>query len=220
MRIHDLNKLTRQLFTVRVPLVATYSEDEIELYGLPVNIVKGKKQDSMDNLTTVMLPLESIIDIYKQGFFIRLVNKEDLNIIYSQLEDYINGIEHGGKRSINVQEGDVDKLNDVDKFLTEMFDNNKPSLVRGMISGNSGFNLGVDVMRSRTGSTFTGEVKKTSLLAGYEDSNTSEVIDTGVSTTKGVTFISEECQPVIDMTKIKRTTTVRHRSGRRYVKKD
>lgn len=215
MRIDDLNRLTKSLYTVRVPLAATYSEAEIELYGLPVNIVKGEKKDSMSDLTTVMLPLESIIDIYKQGFFIRLVNREDLNKIYNQLDNYINGLENNNKRSINIQEGDVDQLNEIDQFLTEMFDNNKPSLVKGMVNGNSGFTLGVDVMRLSNSSKYTGEVKKTSILAGYEDSNT-----TTTNENKGVTFITEEHQPVIDMSKIKRATTVRHRSGRRYIKKD
>ena len=66
--------LPRTLFQVIVPVVATMTEMEMEFVGL-VNEVQNGEETGPNQLamTRVQLPLDRLIDIYANGFTIKIV---------------------------------------------------------------------------------------------------------------------------------------------------
>lgn len=123
--------LPDKLFLVRVPIVCTYSQEEIDILGLPVtyNVDSGAYvADAYKNLTTCMLPLTKIIDIYTSNYPIYVVNEEDVKTIYDILNRYFHGLDEQGNFDYNVQGQVEDRLADIKKFATEMFGLNTEQL--------------------------------------------------------------------------------------------
>ena len=133
--------LPGKLFMVRVPIVATYSDEELELLGIPLSTViegsgeyESRRYDKncYKELTTVMLPLTKIIDIYCAGMRIQLVNHKDTLVIYRLLENYIAGIE-STPHMLNMENTVPDeRLENIKKFAQEMFAINSGRIADGI----------------------------------------------------------------------------------------
>lgn len=173
--------LPNKLFLIRVPAICTYDEAELDLFGRPVDIdSSGKKyKDIHNNLVTVMLPLDRIINIYASGYSIALVNKEDVTILYNMLEKYLRGIVNAERYSPNFRCIEEDRLPDIEKFANEMFDLNKGTIVGEVISkrNNNPFGLGLNLMDVKTpkhvieemkiNTNTTGPVSSTGIMSDY-----------------------------------------------------
>lgn len=214
MRLNDLG-LPDYLYKVKIPTMATYSEEEIDTFGMPVSIVNGKPKEEYEADTVVMLPLDRIVDIYIEGYQIVLLDDNLVTKMYSVLEEYLS--------KLDVRLGSINRLpvrdpraDDIEKFLTEMFNYNKSDIVKDMIGAGSGFDLGINVMNRNSpmiGSMGTepkiinaGSIGIMSNYdVGYKDNTVS----------KNVSYITGQA-PVIDLAKIKRTSKPRQRRGTRY----
>lgn len=153
--------LPSKLYMVRVPIVCTYSAAELDILGAPltVNTVTGDivNKKAYHDLTTCMLPLTKIIDIYAGGYPIYIVNRTDNVEIFNTLEEYLAGV-------INAKSGYMlntptvieERLEDIEKFAQEMFGLNKGDIVRGTINlSNQGMGgLGLDIMKPQPMSTY------------------------------------------------------------------
>ena len=142
--------LPNDLFMVRVPIIATYEDREIDTFGLPFSIDNQGNQfmDTYKELTTVMLPLDKIIDIYIKGFYIAVVNKEDISKIYVILEKYLSGSVSNPNAYINRGFVKEERLEDIERFANEMFGLNKATIVNDAVkeSKNNPFGLNLDLM--------------------------------------------------------------------------
>jgi len=140
--------LPDNVFKVRVPIIATYTEQEIELYGVPLdsNNTNGKTdKESYQNMTIVMINLDRIINIYIQGYPIYLVDQTKRDIMFKILEEYIYVNNNDVRTSLNQNIVKDERLYEIDKFVNEMFGNNKESIVKGMVSQSNGYaiNMGL-----------------------------------------------------------------------------
>lgn len=126
--------LPGKLFLVRVPIIATYSDTEIDLLGLPVdtNTFGGYNPKTYNNFTTCMLPLDRLVDIYMQNYPIYVVNQSDTVEIYNILEEYLTGESEPETFSRNLEARVEDRLVDIEKFASEMFGYNRGTIARDM----------------------------------------------------------------------------------------
>jgi len=198
-----MNKLPDKLYFVRVPVLATYTPAELEVLGLPTN--HSLVDDSVDKeayieLTTARINIDRMIDIYSNGFPIYILKEDDVKEIYNTLEEYLRDQKYMKQYSPNQPMIKDDRLEEIDKFLSEMFDYNKVGITKGMIS-TSGFDLGVNSMlpgTTRTPITTIDENRKStgsSITAGYRE-------DAPTITAN---------QPIIDYEKIKRRRQFRNK---------
>lgn len=141
MSVLRYEPLPGQLFLVRVPIVATYTDEEISLLGLPINVDHGFDYGSTGGrydynaykeLTTVMLPLTKIVDIYCSGHKIAVVNQSDIPIIYEILEKYLMGVTTVKNYSLNHAMIQEDRLDDIERFAQEMFGLNKGVIAKSV----------------------------------------------------------------------------------------
>lgn len=142
-------KLPSDLFLVRVPMIATYSDYELNNIGMPVNVVNGIPDHSTYNsMTVVMLPLDRIIDIYISGYPIRLCKTEDLETIYSILDEYVRGVELNPDYRFNLNQEHIveDRLYEIERFAAEIFDTNKFEILKQSIDFKHGYTVDMDIM--------------------------------------------------------------------------
>lgn len=157
MSVLRYEPLPDTLFLVRVPIVATYSDAEISLLGLPITINHGDNYGSNQGeynysaykeLTTVMLPITRLVDIYCGGHKIVIVNRSDIPVIYEILEKYLMGVTAAQTYSLNRALIEEDRMEDIERFASEMFGINKSLIAKTVYDqmNKDGFNLDMNFM--------------------------------------------------------------------------
>lgn len=151
--IQDLG-LPDTLFLCRIPIIATYSEEEAVIFGLPLDSINGHYNDkTYTKMTNVMISIDKMINLYSMGYPITIINYKDSKEIFTILDTYLNNQVNKIQMSINQPIKEDSRLNEIDKFLTEMFDFNRKTIVAGMINTNTGFDLGLGLMGGSNGVT-------------------------------------------------------------------
>jgi len=149
--VHDKSyrKLPTKLYLVRVPIIATYSQAELDLYGIPTDFIDGKEQkESYKEFTNAMIPIASMINMYENGYPIKIINHNDSVEIYNSLEKYLKdwSVDFRYSPNMKVDTIDKDRLELIDKFLTEVFDFNKGSIVKDIAGQQQGYQMNTPVM--------------------------------------------------------------------------
>lgn len=147
----------KTIFKVRVPRRATYSYAELEVVGLVQKfdkygqpVTKKTISDTEEDLCESMLPLSRLLELYSNGTYIALINQDDIMKIYHILNEYISYYTHTDDRySLNkIELKDNYVLEQVEKFLNEVYENNPVSVNRGILKNSNLFNLGFGLIKS------------------------------------------------------------------------
>lgn len=148
--LKDEFHLPDKLFMVKVPMVSTYDEEEIDLMGFPLdeNLEDLSTSHIATEMVRVMLPLHKIIDIKSNGYPIYLCDGNESEEIYRILDEYLTVHTKHLYNSLNVSPVDEIELKKIDEFLTEMFDYNRRRIVGGIIknTSNGGFGINLNLM--------------------------------------------------------------------------
>lgn len=155
MKAIRFKPLPDTLFLVRIPIICTYTDEEIDLFGLPLTTdnMGNEFKDTYKDLTTVMINIDKMINVFIQGYPIHIVNKEDSVAIFNILEDYLAGTVNNPIAFINQVHTEEDRLPEIERFAQEMFGLNKSTIVNKIMKDNAtdGFSLGgLDLMPMKT----------------------------------------------------------------------
>lgn len=148
------NMLTSKLFKVRIPVMYTYTQFELEVMGTRVNSRDNEHYNTneqisdMSNLVTVMINLDKILDIYINGGKILICDENDVETIYQTLENYLQTVNRQVTRSLNSKIVKENRIDDIDRFLTEMFGYNRKNILTNVIS-KSGYELNINLFNSQ-----------------------------------------------------------------------
>ena len=129
---NNADVIFHKLFLARVPILSTFSEEEIELTGIPMhqNMEDEKKSESMLNTTTVMITINDMLEKYKNGFKITVVNYEDMSFIYNVIQDHLLAWRNRRITSLNNVSTNIDDdLINLDSFANEIFGIHKVKIV-------------------------------------------------------------------------------------------
>lgn len=188
-------KLPDTLYDVRVPRIATMSDAEIELLGLPITLVDGHLEVRERDFVTVMLNLSRILDIFINGYPIYLVHESDLKSIYNTYENYVNNFRSNPEKGIDLNDismlEDTERLKELEKFLNVLFDKYKANIYKQKLQSISPFaNYG---FASIAPATFKYNIN------GETYSNTGDELKIGH-------LYDYSTAPTIDVNKIKKPT--------------
>ena len=151
---NNADVIFHKLFLARVPILSTFSEEEIEITGIPMhqNMEDEKKTESMLNTTTVMITINDMVEKYKNGFKISIVNYEDMSFIYAVIQDHLLAWRNRRITSLNSTSTNVDNdLIDLDSFANEIFGIHKVKIVNdNMIVKPTFTNSLADILMSPT----------------------------------------------------------------------
>ena len=123
MKRDDINK---KLFKVIIPKICTYSEEEIETFGMRIDgkfdkdgFVESDKDKLKLNLDTrVMIPVSKMIDIYANGYPIKVPNRDDIIKIGDMLDDYLHN--NFTDNSIHLRNVVDDRKETIQAFMDEI----------------------------------------------------------------------------------------------------
>lgn len=198
------------LYSVRVPMLATYTEEELEIFGIPLDVNDKNKADinTYKNTTVCMMNINRIIDTYLNGYPIGLTNPDEAMILFKTLEAYLNIHVNKIQRSINAPVKQDSRLMEIDKFVTEIFDYNRNAIVKDMVGVGSGFNLNIGLMNT------PGTITNNGFNIPSNDDNSSY-------RGSGITSGYREQQPIyvqpnqinIDIDEVKRKSVIKMGSG-------
>lgn len=147
MPYNGYNELDNTLFYAYVPALATMSEWELENIGMP-NVIRDGEEERPAMLadTLVKISVNRMIDIYSNGFNIRILHKEDIPIIYSILVDYLEGAPNGYAVSMNMTRGVDNRAGMIKSFMSGVLKYNKQPIMRSSINlskATNGFDIGI-----------------------------------------------------------------------------
>jgi len=136
-------KLPDKLYKVRVPVISTYTEEEMAALGFPAQVnQKGRVVTEETVWSNVMLPLTQIIDIYSTGAPIRLTDPKEVTELHTVLEEYLRN-HNPNVRQFNASTYEETRDLDIDKFAAEIFGLNRSTIVEEVINKPTGFDIGV-----------------------------------------------------------------------------
>lgn len=118
--------LPNTIYTVKVPLLATLDEYDMLSGELPYKEgTDGTKISQHNDMCIVGITIDKMLNIYSNGFPIRVLNKEDLFDIYNNLKRYLLDADKDDLISINKRAHEDERMPDIKRFIQEIFDNNK-----------------------------------------------------------------------------------------------
>lgn len=143
LNLKSLDLPTDKLFRIRVPDIALYSIEEIEVYGTRLDDYKDFSSDHLGNrwynketqnqsyykYTIAEVNIKKLLEIYSFGYTFYMVKKEELKELYTILDNYIKNIVSIKNRSINKIDSDNEFIMYADQFLSEIYKHNKYTLV-------------------------------------------------------------------------------------------
>jgi hypothetical protein len=134
------NELPSKLYRVRVPEIATYSEAELEILGVPISIYDGyNRKHHYTETVVVMLPISRLVDIYSSGYSIEIMSRDDVTEVYNTLERYVNNSLEILNFSPNRAAVIEDRHEEIEKMLEEMFGYNKRTIVKETLKDQTSF---------------------------------------------------------------------------------
>lgn len=194
-----ISSVKQTMFKVSVPIMATYSEEEIDVYGIPLtHNLETDKTNITDvmNMTTVYLTINRLIDIYSNGYPIRLIELDKLPLFYNTLADYAYLIKNNVSTGINHKRLLDDRLDMINSFANEVYNNNKKYIDVSSIKEFEGFGIkGLNLM-------------------GYSNVNTLNSTPSvgGLSSGGGINYISTNI-PEVNMDELKSKRYRRYGKG-------
>ena len=168
-------ELSPKLYLCRVPIIATYNEEEAMIYGLPMDKQNNSyNKETYLEMTNCMININKMINLYMDGYPISVINPQDSKEIFDYLDKYLNTHVNNIQRSINQPLKNDERLMEIDKFLNEMFSFNKQTIVKDMLQQNSGYDLGlglVPTMHSQEVKEQAANQQHTSITDAYNNNN-------------------------------------------------
>lgn len=202
-------ELPNRLFTVEVPMVVTIPDLEFEVFGVPVDMINGKKNAKTHlEVSRVMLPVTKIIEIYSAGYKIMMPIQEEVSELYKVMDVFLSRIVEANQLSLNKVDIDEQLIEEIDKFCTEMFSFNRNTILKGQLDVNksSGYNLGVELMTLK----HVGHTQQQQIQPDNQSYRRSSVFDmVPDQPQQAVTYIFGQ-GPQIAVESIKRESILKH----------
>ncbi len=223
MRTRNSTKVFREkLYTIRVPMVATYSEEEMDLFGIPQDETENEYEEMVQKdvsleLVTIMTTIDKMIDMFSLGYPIRLMGNH-VTEVFKIMETYLSGRNDDEHFSLNRLTTPDTRLKEIDAFASGMFDLNKMRIVKDTTNARNGFDLSIDRMTAGFDGLTTQtrnplkQNKTRGILASYQD-NSLDLVQEETDITRSYLI---NRQPEINMDKIIRESPLRHRKGQSF----
>jgi len=128
-----------KLYKVRVPLLSTYSEEELDIVGIPFNVIDGDNHDAHELTTIVMIPIVSMVEKYNNGFSVAVVEPRDMDQIYDVITNHLLAWRNHRATSLNQTALPAEDLVLLDKFAQEIFGNNKKTIIKTNVIATKAF---------------------------------------------------------------------------------
>lgn len=115
----------KDLYTVVVPDITLHSDEELKLLGIPITKELSPEQNVEASMTTCMLPISKMAEIYDSGFPVLVPNHEDTVKIYDAVSTHLAAWDRHLSTAINKKKAPTRDLLLLDEFADSLFNNVK-----------------------------------------------------------------------------------------------
>lgn len=131
--VEDTTKLIWDYyFKVRISYLQARSIDHIKLLGVNITGNKDVDNDIENQLITTYMSINSMIDYFKEGVTIRVVEYKDTKTIYEYISLHLAAWKERLFRGINIGNAPVDDLIVMDYFASTVYEHAKYNLVENL----------------------------------------------------------------------------------------
>jgi hypothetical protein len=109
------------LYKVRIPYLDTFSADYLQKFGVTMPTNKKDAADQMDSLVTTFINIDSMIEYFKNGVCVRVVEQADTKLIYDAIQAHLEAWELALKRGQNMNLAPTEDLLNMDKFANAVY---------------------------------------------------------------------------------------------------
>lgn len=113
------------LYMIRVPVFATRSELELQLFGVVRTGNPYVDQGHLDEIVTVMWSIERMVEAAKKGVPIRVLKFNDAKTMFENITRHLRAWKNYKEYGININKIPYDDLIALDEFAGRLYENVK-----------------------------------------------------------------------------------------------
>jgi len=115
----------KELYLVRLPVLQMRSVEDIKEFGVPISGDDRTDRMISDEVRVVMLPISKLVELYKQGCRIGVVNGPDTKRMYESISTYLEMWKNRMINRLNTTNIPTEDLIDLDAFAHSVYERAK-----------------------------------------------------------------------------------------------
>jgi hypothetical protein len=126
-------KIWDYFYKIRVPNIESMSVDYIKIFGTPTVGDKAIDKELTSQWFTTMATISTMVDYYKNGINIKIVNYKDIKDIYDAINAHLLGWKKRLEQGINVGNAPIDDLIAMDEFANLVYVHARHEFTRDIV---------------------------------------------------------------------------------------
>jgi hypothetical protein len=122
-----------RLFMCRVTNIQSMSVEYIEKFGMPASGYEQYDKETANELVTRMLSINDMVEYFRNGVTVHVVNFKDTKEIYERISDHLNLWKQKLENSFHVKDAPIDDLLLLDKFANVVYKYAAPQFTTEMV---------------------------------------------------------------------------------------
>lgn len=155
-------------FKVSVPQVQATSLDYMRVYGNYITGDKGVDREVAMQWLTTSMPIHRMVDLYKEGSQIKIINQADVKTIYEYISRHLTAWRSRLERGINIGGAPFEDLIALDQFAHAVYEHAKYHFSKDVVESILAQELS-SLVRWNTSSLFPGAKAPTNPSAGVPE---------------------------------------------------
>ena len=123
-------RLWDYLYKVRIPYMQSRTIQDIRDHGTVISGVASYDADINNQMLTTMIPISTMVDYFKEGVPIRVVDASDCKRIYEDISQHIYAWKSRLERGINIGDAPIEDLINLDRFANTVYEHAKYQFTR------------------------------------------------------------------------------------------
>lgn len=115
----------QELYLVRIPVLQMRSVEDIKEFGVPISGDERTDRMISDEVRQVMLPISKLVELFKQGCRIGVVNGPDTKRMYEAISVYLEIWKNRMINRLNTVNIPTEDLIDLDRFAHSVYERAK-----------------------------------------------------------------------------------------------
>lgn len=140
-QVDTTKAIWERLYLVRVPSLDATSMSFLKMHGTYITGIKSIDDANVNNWMTTYINIAQMVDFYKEGVTVAVVNKDDTKAIYEAIEQHLVAWKSKLQYGINIGNAPVDDLMAMDQFANAVYDHAKHLLPREVIDSLLSINI-------------------------------------------------------------------------------
>ncbi len=119
--VDTVKKIFKELYLCRIPNYKTMSVDYLKMFGTPTTFNDDIDRELSKELIKVMIPISQMIEYFKEGIVVRVVNEKDTLAIYEAISLHLYYWKEHLTKGLNTGNAPMEDLILMDQFANAVY---------------------------------------------------------------------------------------------------